>query len=125
MFRRRRRFLSHANVFDMNDVDFQQHYRLSKDVVRWLCDELRGEPGLRRWSREWTVVPVVNPTNEFYEVNPRNKRVFTTFCNQERNLSLPTGFYNYSDGLLRCVDARKTHLIKFKLKQRIEEKQCT
>ncbi|KAG0431685.1 hypothetical protein HPB47_021541 [Ixodes persulcatus] len=42
----------------MDDVDFQRHYRLSKDVVRWLCDELRGDPGLRRWSRARTVVTV-------------------------------------------------------------------
>ncbi|KAM7305897.1 putative nuclease HARBI1 [Ixodes scapularis] len=58
VFRRRRRYLDHANAFDMDDVDFQRHYRLSKDVVRWLCDELRDDPGLRRWSRARTVVTV-------------------------------------------------------------------
>ncbi|CAN7944330.1 unnamed protein product [Ixodes hexagonus] len=42
----------------MANEDFQRHYRLSKNVVRWLCDEIRGDPALRRQRRARTVMTV-------------------------------------------------------------------
>ncbi|KAG0417122.1 hypothetical protein HPB47_005867 [Ixodes persulcatus] len=58
VWEKKEKYSSHADAFDMDDIDFQQQYRLSKAVVRWLCDELRSGPGLRRWSRARTVVTV-------------------------------------------------------------------
>lgn len=58
VFRRRRRFLDHANAFEMENEEFRRHYRLSKDVPQWLCDELRADPGLRRQRRARTVISV-------------------------------------------------------------------
>ncbi|CAN8026631.1 unnamed protein product, partial [Ixodes persulcatus] len=45
---RRRRYRDHRDAFQLPDNDFRRQYRLSKNVVRWLCDELRSAPGLRR-----------------------------------------------------------------------------
>ncbi|CAN7939582.1 unnamed protein product, partial [Ixodes hexagonus] len=42
----------------MANGDFQRHYRLSKNVVQWLCDEIRGDPALRRQRRARTVMTV-------------------------------------------------------------------
>ncbi|KAM7287657.1 hypothetical protein ISCGN_031348 [Ixodes scapularis] len=44
---RRRRYRDHRDAFQLPDDDFRRQYRLSKNVVRWLCDELRSTPGLR------------------------------------------------------------------------------
>lgn len=46
--RREQRYRSHRDAFDLNDDEFRRQYRLSKDVVRWLCDELRSATGIRR-----------------------------------------------------------------------------
>ncbi|KAG0431451.1 hypothetical protein HPB47_021770 [Ixodes persulcatus] len=37
-----------GDAFQLPDDDFRRQYRLSKAVVRWLCEELRSAPGLRR-----------------------------------------------------------------------------
>ncbi|CAN7984350.1 unnamed protein product, partial [Ixodes hexagonus] len=57
-FHRQRRYFIHADAFEMANEDFQRHYRLSKNVVRWLCDEIRGDPALRRQRRARTVMTV-------------------------------------------------------------------
>lgn len=57
-FRRRRRFFTHVDAFEMDDDEFRRHYRLSKNIVRWLCDELRDDAALRRQRRARTVMTV-------------------------------------------------------------------
>ncbi|XP_040071044.1 putative nuclease HARBI1 [Ixodes scapularis] len=57
-FRRRRRFFTHVDAFVMDDDEFRRHYRLSKNIVRWLCDELRDDAALRRQRRARTVMTV-------------------------------------------------------------------
>ncbi|KAG0423475.1 hypothetical protein HPB47_000756 [Ixodes persulcatus] len=42
----------------MDDDEFRRHYRLSKNIVRWLCDELRDDAALRRQRRARTVMTV-------------------------------------------------------------------
>lgn len=46
--RREQRYRSHRDAFELNNDEFRRQYRLSKDVVRWLCDELRSATGIRR-----------------------------------------------------------------------------
>lgn len=58
LFRQRRRYFEHVNAFDMPNEEFRQRYRLSKNVVRWLCDQLRVDPALRRRRRGRTVMTV-------------------------------------------------------------------
>ncbi|KAG0435130.1 hypothetical protein HPB47_018666 [Ixodes persulcatus] len=38
----------HRDAFELPEETFRRQYRLAKNVVRWLCDELREEPELRR-----------------------------------------------------------------------------
>ncbi|XP_040068246.1 putative nuclease HARBI1 [Ixodes scapularis] len=57
-FRRRRRLFTHVDAFVMNDDEFRRHYRLSKNIVRWLCDELRNDAALRRQRCPRTVMTV-------------------------------------------------------------------
>ncbi|CAN7974991.1 unnamed protein product [Ixodes persulcatus] len=42
----------------MDDDEFRRHYRLSKNIVRWLCDELRDDAASRRQRRARTVMTV-------------------------------------------------------------------
>ncbi|KAG0425536.1 hypothetical protein HPB47_027308 [Ixodes persulcatus] len=48
----------HRDAFELPEETFRWQYRLTKNVVRWLCDELREEPELRRLRRSWTVMTV-------------------------------------------------------------------
>ncbi|KAG0415311.1 hypothetical protein HPB47_007520 [Ixodes persulcatus] len=48
----------HRNAFELPEETFRRQYRLAKNVVRWLCDELREEPELRRVRGSWTVMTV-------------------------------------------------------------------
>ncbi|KAM7288157.1 putative nuclease HARBI1 isoform X1 [Ixodes scapularis] len=48
----------HRDAFELPKEIFRKQYRLPKIVVRWLCDELREEPEVRRVRTSWTVMPV-------------------------------------------------------------------
>ncbi|KAG0426232.1 hypothetical protein HPB47_026648 [Ixodes persulcatus] len=48
----------HRDAFELPEETFRRQYRLAKNVVRWLCDELREEPELRRLRGSWTVMTV-------------------------------------------------------------------
>ncbi|KAG0443260.1 hypothetical protein HPB47_015118 [Ixodes persulcatus] len=49
---------AHREAFELPEETFRRLYRLAKNVVRWLCDELREEPQLRRLRGSWTVMTV-------------------------------------------------------------------
>ncbi|KAM7302852.1 hypothetical protein ISCGN_018360 [Ixodes scapularis] len=53
-----RLYRQHRDAFELPEEAFRRQYRLTKNVVRWLCDELREEPELRRLRRSWTVMTV-------------------------------------------------------------------
>ncbi|KAM7282307.1 putative nuclease HARBI1 isoform X1 [Ixodes scapularis] len=48
----------HRDAFELPEEIFRKQYRLPKIVVRWLCDELREEPEVRRVRTSWTVMTV-------------------------------------------------------------------
>ncbi|KAG0445701.1 hypothetical protein HPB47_018710, partial [Ixodes persulcatus] len=50
--------IRHRDAFELPEETFRRQYRLAKNVVRWLCDELREEPELRRLRGSWTVMTV-------------------------------------------------------------------
>ncbi|KAM7306608.1 putative nuclease HARBI1 isoform X1 [Ixodes scapularis] len=45
---RERLYREHRDAFELPEEIFRKQYRLPKIVVRWLCDELREEPEVRR-----------------------------------------------------------------------------
>ncbi|KAM7287664.1 hypothetical protein ISCGN_031355 [Ixodes scapularis] len=51
-------YRQHRDAFELPEESFQSQYRLTKTVIRWLCDELHEEPELRRLRRSWTVMTV-------------------------------------------------------------------
>ncbi|KAM7291467.1 putative nuclease HARBI1 isoform X1 [Ixodes scapularis] len=53
-----RLYREHRDAFELPEEIFRKQYRLPKIVVRWLCDELREEPEVRRVRTSWTVMTV-------------------------------------------------------------------
>ncbi|KAM7303608.1 hypothetical protein ISCGN_013556 [Ixodes scapularis] len=53
-----RLYRDHRDAFELPEEIFRKQYRLPKIVVRWLCDELREEPEVRRVRTSWTVMTV-------------------------------------------------------------------
>ncbi|KAM7308054.1 putative nuclease HARBI1 isoform X1 [Ixodes scapularis] len=53
-----RRYREHRDAFELPEEIFRKQYRLPKIVVRWLCDELREEPEVRRVRTSCTVMTV-------------------------------------------------------------------
>ncbi|KAM7289321.1 putative nuclease HARBI1 isoform X1 [Ixodes scapularis] len=53
-----RLYREHRDAFELPEEIFWKQYRLPKIVVRWLCDELREEPEVRRVRTSWTVMTV-------------------------------------------------------------------
>ncbi|KAM7312379.1 putative nuclease HARBI1 isoform X1 [Ixodes scapularis] len=53
-----RLYREHRVAFELPEDIFRKQYRLPKIVVRWLCDELREEPEVRRVRTSWTVMTV-------------------------------------------------------------------
>ncbi|KAM7281770.1 putative nuclease HARBI1 isoform X1, partial [Ixodes scapularis] len=53
-----RLYREHRDAFELPEEVFRKQYRLPKIVVRWLCDELREEPEVRRVRTSWTVMTV-------------------------------------------------------------------
>ncbi|KAM7314186.1 putative nuclease HARBI1 isoform X1 [Ixodes scapularis] len=53
-----RLYREHRDAFELPVEIFRKQYRLPKIVVRWLCDELREEPEVRRVRTSWTVMTV-------------------------------------------------------------------
>ncbi|KAM7293836.1 putative nuclease HARBI1 isoform X1 [Ixodes scapularis] len=51
-------YREHRDAFELPEEIFRKQYRLPKIVVRWLCDELREEPEVRRVRTSWTVMTV-------------------------------------------------------------------
>ncbi|KAM7306976.1 putative nuclease HARBI1 isoform X2 [Ixodes scapularis] len=51
-------YREHRDAFELPEEIFRKQYRLPKIVVRWLCDELREEPEVRRVRSSWTVMTV-------------------------------------------------------------------
>ncbi|KAM7290631.1 putative nuclease HARBI1 isoform X1 [Ixodes scapularis] len=49
---------SHRDAFELPEHVFRKRYRLGKTLVRWPCDELREEPGLRRLRPSSTAITV-------------------------------------------------------------------
>ncbi|KAM7313767.1 putative nuclease HARBI1 isoform X1 [Ixodes scapularis] len=53
-----RLYREHRDAFELAEEIFWKQYRLPKIVVRWLCDELREEPEVRRVRTSRTVMTV-------------------------------------------------------------------
>ncbi|KAM7304256.1 putative nuclease HARBI1 isoform X1 [Ixodes scapularis] len=53
-----RLYREHRDAFELPEEIFRKQYRLPKIVVRWLCDELREEPEVRRVRTSWTLMTV-------------------------------------------------------------------
>ncbi|KAM7312441.1 putative nuclease HARBI1 isoform X2 [Ixodes scapularis] len=53
-----RLYRGHRDAFGLPEDIFRKQYRQPKIVVRWLCDELRDEPEVRRVRTSWTVMTV-------------------------------------------------------------------
>lgn len=52
------RLREHRDAFELSDERFRRLFRLSKDTVRWLCDQLRDEVGVRRRRGTPTTITV-------------------------------------------------------------------
>ncbi|CAN7941684.1 unnamed protein product, partial [Ixodes hexagonus] len=92
--------------FELPEESFRRRYRLSKNVLRWLCDELREEPEVRRLRTLWTVMTVelqVLCALRFYATGAYQGSVATDETVRRDQATVSVTVRSVSIAIVRCL----------------------
>ncbi|CAN7987250.1 unnamed protein product, partial [Ixodes hexagonus] len=110
IFSPERLYREHWDGFELPEESFRRRYRLSKNVVWWLCDELREEPEVRRLRTSWTVMTVelqVLCALRFYATGAYQGSVATDETVRRDQATVSVTVRSVSIAIVRCLAIRR------------------